>query len=103
MQDKNGVNYIVQPKANRAPPPTTGLSSCTSWYKGFYATFDVYGGGWADSDFGQANGGLQAQIRGCGVITGWAFEYYNLPTSDGTEWHASASFPSGRGDSWDAR
>ena len=95
MSDNNNITYTVTPSANRAPAPNAPLGSCTSWYKFFYATFDVYGGGWADSDYGQSSGGLLAQLRGCGVVTGWQFEYYDTPASDGTEWHAWGKLPIG--------
>lgn len=95
MKDNNGVAYTVAPNTNRAPAPDKPLGSCTSWYKGFYATFDVYGGGWADSDYGQSPGGLLTQLKGCGAVTGWSFEYYNSPASDGTEWHAWGKLPIG--------
>ena len=95
MKDNNGVAYTIAPNTNRAPAPDKPLGHCTSWYKGFYATFDVYGGGWADSDFGQSPGGVLAQLRGCGAVTGWNFEYYDSPGSDGTEWHAWGKLPIG--------
>lgn len=95
MKDNNGVVYTIAPDGNRAPAPDKPLGNCTSWYKGIYATFDVYGGGWADSDFGQSGGGVLAQLRGCGAVTGWSFEYYDSPGSDGTEWHAWGKLPIG--------
>ncbi|KAL8792559.1 MAG: hypothetical protein Q9195_004858 [Heterodermia aff. obscurata] len=95
MSDHNNITYTVTPRANRAPAPNAPLGSCKSWYKFFYATFDVYAGGWADSDYGQSSGGLLAQLRGCGVVTGWQFEYYDAPASDGMEWHAWGKLPIG--------
>lgn len=95
MKDNNGVAYTIAPNANRAPAPERPLGNCLSWYKFFYATFDVYGGGWADSDFGETSGGVLTQLKGCGTVTGWNFEYYNNPASDGTEWHARGKLPVG--------
>lgn len=95
MKDNNGVSYTITPNANRAPPPYKTLGSCTSWYKFFWASFDVYGGGWADSDFGQDPGGVLDQMRGCGYVTQWGFDYYDTPASDGTEWHAYGRLPIG--------
>ena len=93
MNDHNGVSYTIAPNANRAPPPNKPLGSCTSRYKFLWDSFDVYGGGWADSDFGQDPGGVMAQLRGCGKVTQWRFDYYDTPASDGTEWHASGRLP----------
>ena len=95
MKDNNQVSYTIVPNANRAPAPDKTLGSCTSWYKGIFATFDIYGGGWADSDFGQSSGGVLTQLRGCGAVTGWNFQYYDSPASDGTEWHAWGKLPIG--------
>ena len=95
MNDHNGVSYTITPNANRAPPPNKPLGNCASHYKFLWATFDVYGCGWADSDFGQDPGGVLAQLKGCGAVTNWGFEYYDTPASDGTEWHASGRLPIG--------
>ena len=95
MNDHNSVSYTITPNANRASPPDKPLGNCLSWYKFFWATFDVYGGGWADSDFGQDPGGVLAQLRGCGAVTKWGFDYYDTPASDGTEWHAYGRLPIG--------
>ena len=97
MKDNNGVNYIIVPKAMRAPSPNKVLGNCNSKYAFLFATFHVYGGGWANSDFGHASGGLYAQIRGCGLITKWKFKYFDEPHPDGTEWHASGRLPIGTG------
>ena len=95
MNDYNDVAYTIAPNANRAPPPDKPLGYCQSWYKGILASFDVYGGGWADSDWGQSPGGVLDQIRGCGAVTGWRFEYYDTPASEGYEWHAWGNLPIG--------
>ena len=95
ISDYNKITYSVTPNENRPSAPSAPLGSCTSWYKVFYATFDVYGAGFANSDYGQAPGGLLDQLRGCGVVTGWTFEYNTSPSSDGTEWHAYGSLPIG--------
>lgn len=95
MKDNNGVSYTITPNANRTPPPDQTFGSCTSWYKVLWASFDVYGGGWANSDFGQDPGGVLAQMRGCGAVTGWGFDYFDTPVSDGTEWHAYGRLPIG--------
>ena len=95
MSDNNKVTYTITPNDSRAPAPNAALGNCKSWYKVFWATFDVYGGGWADSDFGKTGGGVYDQIRGCGAITYWKFEYYDTPAADGTEWHASGRLPIG--------
>ena len=95
MKDYNDVAYTIAPNANRAPPPDKPLGNCKSWYKFISATFDVYGGGWASSDSGLSPGGVRDQIKGCGLVTGWKFEYYDSPASDGTEWHAWGKLPIG--------
>ena len=35
------------------------------------------------------------ELRGCGALTNWNFEYYDKPASDGTEWHAWGRLPIG--------
>ncbi|KAM0799575.1 hypothetical protein BDR22DRAFT_304707 [Usnea florida] len=71
MKDNNEITYTIAPNANRAPAPEKPLGSCESRYNGFWATFIVYGSGWADSDFGRASGGVLAQLKGCDAVTGW--------------------------------
>ena len=95
MIDGNGTLYEIKPIPNRAPPPDKPLGKCKSWYKGVWATFDVYGGGWSSSDFGTGHGGVQAQIKGCSAITGWHFEHFPTPHQDGTEWYAWGRLPIG--------
>ena len=95
ISDHNNVTYTVKPNANRPSAPSAPLGNCKSWYKFLWATFDVYGAGFANSDYGQASGGLLDQIRGCGAVTGWNFEYNTSPSSDGTEWHAWGKLPIG--------
>ena len=42
------------------------LGHCDSNYKFLWATFDVYGGGWADSDYGGSPGELLPTYAGAG-------------------------------------
>lgn len=95
MKDDNDVTYTIAPNANRATTPNKPLGSYEFRYKGIWATFNVYGGGWADFDFGRSSGGVLAQLKGCGAVTGWNFQYYASPASDGTEWHAWGKLPIG--------
>ena len=97
IADNNKVTYTITPIENRAPPPNKVIGHCESKYKFLWTTFDVYGGGWADSDYCGSPGGLLAQLRGCGAVTSWNFEYYDTPAKDGTEWHAWGRLPIGTG------
>ncbi|KAI9829475.1 MAG: hypothetical protein M1819_006295 [Sarea resinae] len=90
MKDNNGISYQIVPNVARAPAPAQAIGNCNSWWKPVWQTFDVYGGGWADSDFGKS---LQKQIQGCGLMSKWKFQYFDEPHPDGTEWHASGRLP----------
>jgi hypothetical protein len=50
----------------------------------------VWGGGFESSNHGKE---LERQIRGCGAVTAWKFNYFDAPDADGTEWHASGTLP----------
>ena len=95
MESPNGIKYTIQPNAERAQAPNAPLGECNSWYNVIWASFKVWGGGFADSDFGTTPEGLKDQIHGCGVITKWKVEYYDSSKSDGTEWYATGRLPIG--------
>jgi hypothetical protein len=76
-------------RTNRPFPVITyPQQKCTSWYKGLWDQYDIYGAGWATWDSGQSS--LKPNSTSCfGLgLTGWNFEYYDKPDKDGYEWHA---------------
>ena len=93
IADHNNVLYTISPIPDRAPAPDKPVGNCWSWWKGIFASFDVYGGGFASGDFGQSS--VLTQLRGCGALTNWGFEYYQTAAADGTEWHAWGRLPIG--------
>ncbi|KFY02397.1 hypothetical protein V494_00072 [Pseudogymnoascus sp. VKM F-4513 (FW-928)] len=71
------------------PPPTKPRQACEGWYKIIWQHYDIYGGGWANYDWGAKS--LQPAINPCcglGSLTGWNFEYFDEPDENGYEWHS---------------
>lgn len=93
MSDNNDIKYTITPTRNRPPPPSSPQGVCNADSHWWGYSWDVWGGGFANSDFGGSSEGLLKQIRGCGVVTGWTFTYYDTPQADGIEWHASGTLP----------
>ncbi|KAF2166025.1 hypothetical protein M409DRAFT_23753 [Zasmidium cellare ATCC 36951] len=90
MSDNNGIRYSIVPTRDRTPAPSIPYGQCSSIGHIWGYSWELRGVGFAGSDFGAE---LQRQIRGCGVVTGWKFEYFDAPASDGTEWHAQGTLP----------
>jgi len=93
ISDNNGIRYIIAPTQDRPPPPDSPRGQCNAAAHMWGYSWDVWGGGFANSDYGQSSGGLSAQISGCGLVTSWHFEYYDPPMPDGVEWYASGTLP----------
>jgi hypothetical protein len=78
--------YEINPKKDREYL-TKPWGSCGGWYKFLWGSYDLYGKGWANNDFGEK---LKQSAKDCvgGGITAWDFEYYDKPSDhDGWEWH----------------
>jgi hypothetical protein len=87
--------YTLTPAADNRPwPPIqkTG-GSCKGWYHGFWSSYEIYGAGFSDWDFGQQT--LLPSIKGClGLgVTAWKFDYINPPTKEGYEWKSTFNTP----------
>lgn len=80
------ASYHIDPRATRQPLPNKPNGSCDVQYKFIYDEFWIWGNGYAGSDYGQGDGGLFQQIKGCNGLTDWSFTY-GLG-SDGREWSA---------------
>ena len=93
ISDNNGVKYTISPTRDRPSAPSSPLGGCRAVWHWWGYSWDVWGGGFANSDRGQAKGGLLAQIRGCGAVTGSTFDYYDTAQENGIEWHASGTLP----------
>ncbi|KAL9625165.1 MAG: hypothetical protein Q9160_000566 [Pyrenula sp. 1 TL-2023] len=99
---KDGITYTVNPTAIRhtpAPDDAHGITSCNINWAALWNAFDIWGYGVASGDFG---GALAGNIRKCGLLTHWSFEYYPLPADHykpstflAAEWHASGRLPIG--------
>ncbi|KFX96518.1 hypothetical protein O988_05266 [Pseudogymnoascus sp. VKM F-3808] len=66
------------------PPPTQPRQACEGWYKIIWQHYDIYGGGWANYDWGAKS--LQPAINPCcglGSLMGWNFEYFDERTRTG--------------------
>ncbi|OBT45179.1 hypothetical protein VE00_04289 [Pseudogymnoascus sp. WSF 3629] len=71
------------------PPPIQPRQACEGWYKIIWQHYDIYGGGWANYDWGAKS--LQLAINPCcglGSLTGWNFEYFDQPDENGYKWHS---------------
>lgn len=86
--------FYVEPRHERPfPIPESPFGKCDVWYKFFYDEFYLYGGLFAGSDFGQS--ALLPNLRRCGVVSEWRFDYRVEPSDDGTEWEAYGRLPIG--------
>jgi hypothetical protein len=90
ISDKNGVKYTITPTQTRPPPPSLANGRCKAKYRVWGYSWEVWGGGFESSNHGEE---LKRQIRGCGAVTAWKFNYFDVPDADGTEWHASGTLP----------
>lgn len=78
--------YHINPQALRQPLPNTPSGSCDVQYKFLFDEFWIWGNGYATWDYGQSDGGLLQQVKGCDGLSDWSFSY-GLG-SDGREWSA---------------
>ena len=93
MSDNNGIKYTIAPTQTRPSPPSSPQGHCNADYHWWGYSWDVWGGGFANSDYGQASGGVRGQIKGCGAVTAWKFDYLSSSPGDGVEWYASGTLP----------
>ncbi|KAF2036697.1 hypothetical protein EK21DRAFT_106011 [Setomelanomma holmii] len=99
---KTQYEYSIAPQKDRPTPiPDKVSGKCDVWYKfPYYDEFFIYGAQFAATDFGQDK--LLPNLRRCGVVSEWAFDYQENP--DGTqgnyEWRAYGRIPIGA-QQWD--
>lgn len=62
-------------------------------YKFLYNSVWIHGGGWADDE--DRRNLLADNVRRCGVVTKWTFDWYEDASSDGMEWEAYGRLPIG--------
>lgn len=84
--------YYINPKHER-PAMDEPAGSCDVYYKFLYDEFWIYGAGWAGDDHGQSE--LLPNLRRCGVVSSWTFEYYDEYSDAGMEWKAKGKLPVG--------
>ncbi|KAH7117370.1 SGNH hydrolase-type esterase domain-containing protein [Dactylonectria macrodidyma] len=75
------------------PPPSEPVGRCEGWYKVLFGSYEIEGGGFSTWDHGQKT--MIPSMNGCYGLgtTGWKFEYYDEPTSEGYEWKATFHTP----------
>lgn len=81
-------------KANRPwPPPESPVGRCAGWYKVFFGSYEIEGGGFSTWDWGQKT--MLPNMNGCygRGTTKWKFHYYDKPTREGYEWKATFRTP----------
>lgn len=92
----NGAfTYNIAPvRTNRPfPVPKEPSAQCTGVYHGAWTRYNIRGAGWATWDKGQKTlRGNSTRCFGLG-LTGWYFEYFDKPDSNGYEWLAKFNSP----------
>ncbi|KAE9983375.1 hypothetical protein EG328_010012 [Venturia inaequalis] len=84
--------YLVKPNKERPPVPTALPATCKVAYKFLYNSFWIKGGGWADDE--ERRDLLAANVRRCGAVTAWRFDWYGVGGgSEGMEWEAYGRLP----------
>jgi len=78
----------VKPTATK---PTE--DSCDVSYKFAIDTFEVRGKNFADARLGANGEGLKKEIKGCGALTDWHFNW--TPKDVRYQWYASGTLPVG--------
>ncbi|KAK2594664.1 hypothetical protein QQS21_007640 [Conoideocrella luteorostrata] len=75
------------------PPPNEAVGRCEGWYKVFFGSYEIEGGGFSTWDYGQKT--MIPNMNGCYGLgtTKWKFDYYDEPTKDGYEWKATFHTP----------
>ncbi|KAJ5153372.1 SGNH hydrolase [Penicillium canariense] len=94
----NGAyTYKIAPvRTNRPfPAPKEPSAQCTGVFHGFWTRYNIRGAGWATWDNGQKS--LRPNSTHCfgKGLTGWWFEYFDEPDSNGYEWLAKFNSPVG--------
>lgn len=94
----NGAyTYKIAPvRTNRPfPVPKEPSAKCTGVCHGLWTRYNIRGAGWATWDKGQQS--LRPNSTHCfGLgLTGWWFEYFDEPDSNGYEWLAKFNSPVG--------
>lgn len=90
ITDHNGIKYEISPTRERPPPPERPQGRCKTASSVLHYKWSVEGGGFFQGD---AKASIEKQMRGCGAVTAFKFEYFSAPRDDGTEWRASGTLP----------
>ncbi|ERF76444.1 hypothetical protein EPUS_07324 [Endocarpon pusillum Z07020] len=78
-----------------APTPTEEEENniCGVWYRIILNHFEIRGENFDPVKFGKDGSGLKKEIKGCGALTKWRFEY--TPKDPNFAWFASGQLPIG--------
>lgn len=68
--------------------------SCNVKWDVLFDSFDIRGKEWPSQGLGIMGAGLEQQLKGCGTLTDWHFEWTQYDSS-GFEWHATGRLPIG--------
>ena len=92
-QDEYTYEINVKRDNRPWPPIKKPYGDCEGWYKVFFSSYKLKGGGWASWDKGEET--IKPSMKGClGLgITAWSFKYYDAPDKDGNEWEVSFHTP----------
>jgi hypothetical protein len=90
ITDNNSIKYTITPTQPRPPPPSSPQGHCEAHYWPSHWAWQVSGGGFSQGDTRAA---IESNMRGCGAVTAFKFEYYDKPQADGTEWWSSGTLP----------
>ena len=87
--------YEIDIKRNNRPwpPPTGPVGRCSGWYKRFFGSYTIEGGGFSTWDWGKKT--MRPNMNSCYGLgtTKWKFDYYDAPTKEGYEWKATFHTP----------
>ncbi|KAL9634922.1 MAG: hypothetical protein Q9204_002812 [Flavoplaca sp. TL-2023a] len=67
--------------------------SCDAAYKFLFNGFEIRGRNWPDGKLGSKGEGLESELKGCGKLTKWRFEW--TPDDVKFQWYAKGQLPIG--------
>jgi len=84
---------LPPPPPPPTPPPPPPTDICGDWYKIVLDYFEIRGKNFDATKFGTDGSGLEQQVKGCGELTKWHFEY--TPNDPRFAWFAKGQLPIG--------
>lgn len=84
----DGWEYKMEPLATQADE-----DNCNVSYRWLFDSFEIRGKNFPDAKLGKDGAGLLAQLRGCGAVTEWGFDW--TPNDVKFQWYAHGHLPIG--------